>query len=78
VSGSRVKARKSPITGAIVIAEVVLKEETDGDPGARRATLERQILDLCRRDLAPYKVPAAIRFVTALPMSATGKLLRHA
>jgi acyl-CoA synthetase (AMP-forming)/AMP-acid ligase II len=78
VSASLVKSRKSPITGAIVIAEVVLKEETDGDPGARRAALERQILDLCRRDLAPYKVPAAIRFVTALPMSATGKLLRHA
>jgi acyl-coenzyme A synthetase/AMP-(fatty) acid ligase len=30
------------------------------------------------RELAPYKVPAAIRFVSALPLSATGKLVRHA
>jgi acyl-coenzyme A synthetase/AMP-(fatty) acid ligase len=79
VSASLVKSRKSPITGAIVVAEVVLKEETHGDDaGARRAAVERQILDVCRRDLAPYKVPAAIRFVPALPMSATGKLKRHA
>ncbi len=79
VRGSLVKSRKSPITGAIVVADVVLRESADrGDAGARRAALEREIIDLCRRDLAPYKVPAAIRFVPALPMSATGKLLRHA
>jgi acyl-coenzyme A synthetase/AMP-(fatty) acid ligase len=61
VSGSRVKARKSPITGAISFA------------GAGR-----EIIELCRRDLAPHKVPAAIRFVPTLPMSAKGKLLRLA
>jgi acyl-coenzyme A synthetase/AMP-(fatty) acid ligase len=79
VQESLVKARKSPITGAIVVAEVVLKESTDGsDPGPHLVALEREIIDLCRRDLAPYKVPAAIHFVPALPMSATGKLVRHA
>jgi acyl-CoA synthetase (AMP-forming)/AMP-acid ligase II len=77
VSASLVKSRKSPITGAIVVAEVVLKGGSQDEAGERRAALEREILDLCRRDLAPYKVPAAIRFVTALPMSATGKLKRH-
>jgi acyl-coenzyme A synthetase/AMP-(fatty) acid ligase len=75
VSGSLVKSRKSPITGAIVVAEVVLK--ADGAPEARSA-LEREIIALCRRDLAPYKVPAMIRFVPTLPMTAAGKLLRHA
>jgi acyl-coenzyme A synthetase/AMP-(fatty) acid ligase len=75
VSGSLVKSRKSPITGAIVVAEVVLK--ADGAPEARPA-LEREIIALCRRDLAPYKVPAMIRFVPALPMTPAGKLLRHA
>jgi acyl-coenzyme A synthetase/AMP-(fatty) acid ligase len=75
VSGSLVKARKSPITGAIVVADVVLK--ADGACGAGLA-LEREIIALCRRDLAPYKVPATIRFVPTLPMTAAGKLLRHA
>jgi acyl-coenzyme A synthetase/AMP-(fatty) acid ligase len=77
--GSLVKSRKSPITGAIVIADVVLKASPDGaDAGPRLVALEREIVDACRRDLAPYKVPAVIRFVSALPMSATGKLVRHA
>jgi acyl-coenzyme A synthetase/AMP-(fatty) acid ligase len=78
VSGSLVKARKSPITGAIVVAEVVLKPgRPDGDDPPL-AAVEREIIDLCRRDLAAHKVPATIRFVPALPMSPTGKLLRHA
>ena len=79
VSGSLVKSRKSPITGAIVVAEVVLKDGADrpkADP--HLAALQREIIDLCRRDLAPYKVPAAVRFVPALPMSPAGKLSRHA
>jgi acyl-coenzyme A synthetase/AMP-(fatty) acid ligase len=75
VSGSLVRSRKSPITGAIVVADVVLK--ADGAPEAR-PVLEREIIALCRRDLAPYKVPAMIRFVPALPMTAAGKLQRHA
>jgi acyl-CoA synthetase (AMP-forming)/AMP-acid ligase II len=79
VCGSLVKSRKSPITGAIVVADVVLKASPDGaDAGHRLVALEREIIDACRRDLAPYKVPAVIRFVPALPMSATGKLVRHA
>jgi acyl-coenzyme A synthetase/AMP-(fatty) acid ligase len=78
VSGSMVKARKSPITGAIVIAEVVLKADERDEAGSRLPALEREIIELCRRTLAPYKVPAAIRFVPTLPMSATGKLVRHA
>jgi acyl-coenzyme A synthetase/AMP-(fatty) acid ligase len=79
VWGSLVKSRKSPITGAIVVADVVLRASPDGaDAGPRLVALEREIIDACRRDLAPYKVPAAVRFVSALPMSATGKLVRHA
>jgi acyl-coenzyme A synthetase/AMP-(fatty) acid ligase len=79
VRGSLVKFRKSPITGAVVVADVVLKANPpDCDAGPRLVALEREIINVCRRDLAPYKVPAAIRFVSALPMSATGKLMRHA
>jgi acyl-CoA synthetase (AMP-forming)/AMP-acid ligase II len=78
VSGSLVKSRKSPITGAIVVADVVLKDNDGDDAGPHLAALEREIIEMCRRDLAPYKVPATIRFVATLPMSATGKLLRNA
>jgi acyl-coenzyme A synthetase/AMP-(fatty) acid ligase len=75
VSGSLVRSRKSPITGAIVLADVVLKADGAGEAGP---ALEREIIALCRRDLAPYKVPAMVRFVLTLPMTAAGKLLRHA
>jgi acyl-coenzyme A synthetase/AMP-(fatty) acid ligase len=75
VSGSLVRSRKSPITGAIVVADVVLKA---GGAPEMRPVLEREIIALCRRDLAPYKVPAMVRFVPALPMTAAGKLVRHA
>jgi acyl-coenzyme A synthetase/AMP-(fatty) acid ligase len=74
---SRVKARKSPITGAIVVADVVVRVEADLD-GASPATkaLEIEILEACRRALAPHKVPAAIRFVPSLDIGVSGKLTR--
>jgi acyl-CoA synthetase (AMP-forming)/AMP-acid ligase II len=78
VSGSLVTARKSPITGAIVVAEVVLKAVEQDNAALPSAALEREIIELCRRDLEPYKVPAMIRIVRSLPISETGKLKRHA
>lgn len=68
---SRVSARKSPITGAIVAAEVVL-----ADPGADETAARAAILAACRERLAPFKVPAMLRFAASLPMSAGGKLER--
>jgi acyl-coenzyme A synthetase/AMP-(fatty) acid ligase len=75
---SLVHPRKSPITGAIVVAEVVLREQakTDG-ADARIGTVRDEILDLCRARLAQHKVPAMIRFVPALSVAASGKLERH-
>jgi acyl-coenzyme A synthetase/AMP-(fatty) acid ligase len=69
---SLVHPRKSPITGAIVVAAVVLREE-----GAQSATLREEILGLCRARLAQHKVPAMIRFVPALAVAASGKLERR-
>jgi acyl-coenzyme A synthetase/AMP-(fatty) acid ligase len=68
---SRVSARRSPITGAIVAAEVVL-----ADPGADEATARADILAACRERLAAFKVPAMLRFALSLPMTAGGKLER--
>jgi acyl-coenzyme A synthetase/AMP-(fatty) acid ligase len=74
---SLVHPRKSPITGAIVVAEVVLREEAKAGAGeAQIGTLRGEILDLCRARLALHKVPAMIRFVPALSVAASGKLER--
>ncbi len=73
---SLVRARKNPITGAIVAADVVLKDASGQDSGAAAQT-EREIIALCRENVAPFKVPAMIRFVPHLAVSESGKLLRH-
>jgi acyl-coenzyme A synthetase/AMP-(fatty) acid ligase len=71
---SRVTARRSPITGALVIAEVVASET---DTAAERADdLVREILELCRKALPAHKVPARVQLVPHLPVSAAGKLVR--
>jgi acyl-coenzyme A synthetase/AMP-(fatty) acid ligase len=74
---SLARARKSPITGAIVTAEVVLAEPPGGAlarPSAEELT--RELLEACRRALAPHKVPSVIRIVPRLEVSAAGKLVR--
>jgi len=74
---SLVKARKNPITGAIVVAEVVMKGDGGPapDPGTTQ-TLTQEIIDSCRRALPAHKVPAMVRIVPALEVSASGKLVR--
>src|SRR5450755_947835 len=64
VQMSLVKSRKNPVTGAVVIAEIVLKPAPDsGDANPADATLKGEILADCQRALAAHKVPAAIRIV---------------
>jgi acyl-coenzyme A synthetase/AMP-(fatty) acid ligase len=75
---SLVRARKSPITGSIVVADVVLKGELDPTDGTdQNAALRREIIQICQERLAKHKVPATIQFVPSLEVSATGKLTRH-
>lgn len=74
---SLVKARKNAITGAVVVADVVLKPPLDtSEAAATTGSLESAILDSCRSVLAPHKVPAAIRLVASLDIGASGKLAR--
>jgi acyl-coenzyme A synthetase/AMP-(fatty) acid ligase len=73
VQMSLVRSRKNPITGALVVADVVLK--TDG-PKERTWELQHDILLLCRNELSSHKVPAKINFVPALAVAETGKLVR--
>ncbi len=76
VKMSLVSARRNPITGAIVVADVVLSDEaTGGDvPGD---ALKTDILAFCRVSLPSHKIPAAIRFVRGLEVTAAGKLVRQ-
>ena len=71
---SLVRTRKNPITGALVVADVVLRTAGCSGPGQE---LQRDILHLCRETLAPHKVPAAIQFVASLAVAETGKLVRR-
>jgi acyl-coenzyme A synthetase/AMP-(fatty) acid ligase len=76
VWASLVRARKNPITGAIVAAEVVLRDRSI-PRGGLTAQIESEIVAICRQHLASHKVPAVIRFVASLDVSATGKLVRQ-
>jgi acyl-coenzyme A synthetase/AMP-(fatty) acid ligase len=73
---SLVRARHNPITGAIVVAEVVLADEGPGDARPAPEALTRDLIHSCRQSLAAYKVPASIRIVPRLEVSASGKLVR--
>jgi acyl-coenzyme A synthetase/AMP-(fatty) acid ligase len=75
VWASLARARRNPIMGAVVVADVVLK---DAPEVGGHVEAEREILAICRQALPPHKVPAAIRFVASLDVSAAGKLVRHA
>ena len=77
VQMSRVSARRSPITGAVVVAEIVIRPDYvshtqigDGD------SLEGELKAFCRMRLATYKIPALFKQVPHLPISPAGKLVR--
>jgi acyl-coenzyme A synthetase/AMP-(fatty) acid ligase len=72
---SLVKTKKNPITGALVVADVLLNDPSTPE-GEQSLQLQQTIRQFCRESLAPYKVPAAINFVSALAISETGKLVR--
>jgi len=73
---SLVRPKASPVTGAVVVADVVLKSGTEPGSGAF-AEIESDIMKLCREALPRHKVPAAISFVPALDVTAGGKLIRR-
>ena len=72
VYASVVSARKSPVTGSLVVANVLLKEGF-----AESAELKSEITSICTRDLAPYKVPALISFAKSFAITGAGKLARN-
>jgi acyl-coenzyme A synthetase/AMP-(fatty) acid ligase len=72
VQMSRVSARKSPITGALVQAEMMVN-----GGAAAKDTLIDEISALCRANLPAHKVPSRITVVGELTVTPGGKLARN-
>lgn len=64
-----VGSQPDEVKGEIAKAYVVLKEGAQADEAA--------ILAFCREHLAAYKVPRSVQFVTDLPKTSTGKIMRR-
>jgi acyl-coenzyme A synthetase/AMP-(fatty) acid ligase len=71
---SRVSARRNPIMGDLIIAEVAPK---DSFATRESSALEAEIFDLCRARLPRHMIPVTIRFVPAIDILASGKLARR-
>lgn len=68
VSGCRVIGIPHAVLGTLPTVEVVLAE------GQKLAA--KELVAWCRNSLSTYKVPVRVKFVTGLPMTASGKLRR--
>lgn len=69
VAECAVYGQPDPDLGEVPVAAVVVKPET--------TVTATELIDHCRQQLAAYKRPRAIRFVSALPRNALGKVQRH-
>ena len=70
---SRVRSRKSPIIGAIVVADIMLNDEA---AGSDQIALKSDIMALCKRELPPHKIPAVLNVVAAIETTIGGKIAR--
>ncbi len=70
---ARVWGRKSPITGSLVVADILLRDST-----ATLADIRNDVVELCRSHLAAWKVPVRLRQVATIELNPAGKIARHA
>ncbi len=71
VRAARVSGARSSVAGQLVRADVV------ANPGADQEELRRELLDRCRRQLQPFKVPRILKIVDSLEQNDAGKLVRR-
>ena len=77
VQMSLVRTKKNPITGALVVADVVRKNGPNRAHELSASAIQDDILLLCRETLSPHKVPAVINFVPELVVGESGKVMRR-
>jgi len=68
VEEAAVVSRPDFAMGEVPVAVVVLRKGETQDPNG--------ILEHCRRNMAPFKMPRAVEFLSALPRNAQGKVLK--
>jgi len=68
VAACRVSGTSHPMLGSVPAADVVLHEG--------QAVAARELIEWCRKALSSYKVPARIRQVEQLALTASGKIRR--
>ena len=76
VAEAAVLGLPDPDFGEQVVATVVLRPETTL-PADGRNGLSRELVALCRDQLASYKKPRRVVYVDALPRNALGKVQKH-
>ena len=69
LTDAQVVAKTHPRLDMVAVAFVI-----KADPAADEAELAAQIIDACRQNLADFKVPRAVYFVTEYPTAELGKI----
>jgi len=69
LTDAQVVAKTHPRLDMVAVAFVI-----KADPAADEAELSAQIVDACRQNLADFKVPRAVYFVTEYPTAELGKI----
>jgi acyl-CoA synthetase (AMP-forming)/AMP-acid ligase II len=67
---ARVWARRSPVTGSLVAADIML------EPGAMLTDIRGDLIEHCRRHLPAWKVPVSFREVGDIDLTPAGKIAR--
>lgn len=78
VAESAVVGVSDTLKGQVAIAFVVLKQPERFDCATGQPALAKEIMKVVDDQLGPVARPAAIQFVTALPKTRSGKVLRRA
>lgn len=74
VAEAAVVAKPSELKGSVIVAYVVLKEDTNGD----EQTLANELKDHVANTVGKIARPSEIVYVDSLPKTATGKIIRRA
>jgi long-chain acyl-CoA synthetase len=60
-----------------VLAVQATGQESEAELAALKESVEKNVLEACRADLAAFKVPRTVEFMEALPRNTLGKILKR-